>query len=168
MNRENEHKFLVSDGWKLAYSKNPESYDYTITQGYITRDPDIRVRIDEDSAHNDIQKKKSYLIIKSPRVGSSRDEYIYDIPIYDAVKMICELASGSIIKKHRYVIPFTTPDAYDLKWEVDVFKEPIRMTLCEIEIPDGCDFNSISLPDWIIKDVTDDPSMYNNSISERY
>ena len=146
MGQEIERKFLVkNDDWKKFVSEQ-----YAITQGYLNSDPErvVRVRIRDD---------KGILTIKSKTIGISRQEFEYEIPISDANALI-DLCEKPLIEKVRNIIVFEAK-----KWEVDVFYgENKGLVVAEIEL----DFaeEQINLPDWIGKEVSQDPKYYNANL----
>ena len=93
MAKEIERKFIV-DPAKLP--GNLSGIDYQ--QGYISiNDSGVtRIRIIND---------KAVLTIKSKTVEISRDEFEYDIPYKDALRLI-NLSQGEVIHKTRSVIEY--------------------------------------------------------------
>ena len=157
---EKEKKWtVISDGWmENVYAS------YTIVQGYLARDPDVRVRIE---THGDFSQ--GYLIVKGRRYdGDCRDEFMYEIPTHEAERLL-SLCQGQIIAKTRYLV-----NAYDKdtkkrftpakrKFEVDVFNNPPgQETICEMEYYDNID--DVMIPDWIGEEVTGDERFYNHTI----
>ena len=103
MAKEIERKFIVEPA-KLP--GNLSGIDYQ--QGYISiNDSGVtRIRIIND---------KAVLTIKSKTVEISRDEFEYDIPYKDALRLI-NLSQGEVIHKTRSVIEYENKT-----WEVDEF-----------------------------------------------
>jgi adenylate cyclase len=148
MPKEIERKFLVK----------PRDFDATakgvaIRQGYITSSPkrSVRVRIYGD---------KSFVTIKGATLGSSRDEYEYEIPSQDAREILDHLCESEI-DKVRYRIPFSGHT-----WEVDQFSgDNEGLIVAEVELKS--EKEAVDLPDWIDREVTGDPRYYNSNLSQK-
>jgi adenylate cyclase len=145
-----ERKFLLkNDSWRMALTSSRR-----LSQGYLTTLTDgakasVRVRIGGDQA---------YLNIKSMRLGMSRDEFEYPIPIEDAEHMLANLCSGTVIEKIRHHVHFA-----GLLWEIDEFlgaNEGLVVAEVELESED----QAFEKPDWVGDEVTEDPSYYNVSL----
>ena len=140
-----ERKFLV-DKQKLR-GLNFLSEE-KIFQGYLSRDPTVRVRLIGE---------RGYLTIKSSTEGISRQEFEYEIPAADAEQLL-KLCGRNVLKKYRRKIFFSGH-----VWEVDFFAGRHRgLILAEVELssPD----EPINLPDWIFKEVSDDTRYYNSNL----
>ncbi len=151
MAKEIEKKFLVkSQKWgSLAPGLR-------IRQGYLntSKESTVRVRTLGD---------KGYLTVKGLTVGMTRDEYEYEIPPADAHAMLDHLCAKPLIEKTRYRIPHA-----GLTWEVDEF-EGVNQGLVVAEVELKSEKESVSLPDWVDKEVTGDPKYYNaNLIAHPY
>ena len=147
MAKEIERKFLVIDKSYREMSVTGRS----IVQAYLNRDPKatVRVRITDD---------KAFLTIKGKNDGATRDEWEYPIPVSDARDMIARCASGRIIEKKRFVVPFEGDD-----WEIDEFGGELEgLTVAEIELP--AEDTEFSLPPFVGDEVTGDPRYYNSSL----
>lgn len=160
--QERERKWTVNnDGWmENVYSR------YNITQGYLSRNPDVRVRIE---SHGGLLL--GYLIVKGDRYfDDCRDEFTYEIPVHEA-DMLLDLCRGQIIRKTRYLVNAFDKDTKKIipsdrcKFEIDVFDEPDGIeTICEMEYSRDEDLERVMIPDWLGDDVTGDESFYNHSI----
>lgn len=147
MAKEIERKYLVTD---TSYREVATEKRHII-QAYLNRDPKatVRVRIAGDMA---------FLTIKGKNSGAVRDEWEYAIPISDARNMIERCATGRIIEKTRYIVPFG-----GYLWEVDEFGGELEgLTVAEIELPSAD--TEFSLPSFIGDEVTGDPRYYNSSL----
>ena len=83
MGREIERKFLVRDeSWRTAVCRSAR-----LRQAYLTEGGRASVRVRIADTHATIN-------IKSARLGVSRDEYEYEIPLSDAEHLMT-LCSGS-------------------------------------------------------------------------
>jgi len=151
MGKEIERKFLVKgDSWRgLAEGKH-------YRQGYLStvKERTVRVRTAGD---------KGYITVKGITTGASRSEYEYEIPTNDANEMLDKLCERPLIEKTRYRIPKD-----GLAWEVDEFEGDNRgLITAEVELKD--EKQSVQLPDWIDKEVTDDPRYFNaNLVAKPY
>jgi CYTH domain-containing protein len=91
-------------------------------------------------------------------VNLARPEYEYPIPVEDANELLDTLCLKPIIEKTRYTIEYA-----GLLWEVDEFEgENAGLIIAEVELT-AAD-QRILLPDWVGKEVTDDPRYYNASL----
>jgi adenylate cyclase len=147
MSVEIERKFLVkADAWR------GKGKGQLIRQGYLNKDPDrtIRVRASGDEA---------VITIKSRTVGASKLEFEYPIPPQDAEELL-RLCIPSLIEKTRFRIWHV-----DHEWEVDDFLGDNRgLVVAEVELER--EDEPLTLPDWVGREVTDDPRYFNSSLSE--
>ena len=143
MAKEIERKFIV-DPAKLP--DNLIGIDYQ--QGYLSiNDSGVtRIRIIND---------KAVLTIKSKTVEISRDEFEYDIPYKDALRLI-NLSQGEVIHKTRSVIEYENKT-----WEVDEFHGKNKgLWLAEIELTD--EKEDFIKPNWVMEEVSKDKKYYNS------
>lgn len=146
MAKEIERKFLINDPWFLL----EEAHTGTkYMQGYITADKNKSVRIRVIGLHAWIAVKSGGTLI--------RDEYEYQIPVEDGHNLL-DLCEGEIILKTRYVII-----EKGKKWEIDVFKSPVKYVIAEIELDD--ENENIVIPSWVDEEVTGNPKYYNVNIA---
>lgn len=140
-----ERKFLVrGDAWREK-ARGPVE----IVQGYLARGRQavIRVRIKDGSS--------ATLTIKSRERGASRSEFEYRLPLKEA-KVLLELCGQSRVQKQRYRLT-----QGKLIWEIDVFSGTREgLVLAEVELTDPR--QTVTLPQWVGEEVTDD-SRYRNS-----
>ncbi len=144
MAKEIERKFLVTD--RDALPQNMPHRD--IRQAYLNDSPDaiVRLRVAGDRA---------FITVKNRNKGAERYEWEYEIPKSDAIDMMnrCE-CTGEIVKT-RYL---------DGRWEIDVFHRRLEgLIMAEIEMQDPDE--SVTLPPYIGREVTDDPRYYNSSLA---
>ena len=143
-----ERKFL------LKY--NPCNFSFKrskILQGYLKKDKEtvIRVRIADD---------QGFLTVKGETKNSARLEFEYPIPEDDALFMIEKLCHRPVIEKTRYFINYN-----GMEWVVDeFFKENKGLLLAEVELENQDQL--FEEPDWIGKEVTNDPKYYNSNLVE--
>ena len=143
MAKEIERKFIV-DPAKLP--NDLIGIDYQ--QGYLSiNDSGVtRIRIIND---------KAVLTIKSKTVEISRDEFEYDIPYKDALRLI-NLSQGEVIHKTRSVIEYENKT-----WEVDEFHGKNKgLWLAEIELTD--EQEDFIKPNWVMEEVSKDKKYYNS------
>ncbi|MBW4521819.1 MAG: CYTH domain-containing protein [Scytolyngbya sp. HA4215-MV1] len=148
MATEIERKFLVKgDTWRHLATGNFYS------QGYITSGNGRTVRVR-------IVGNQGYLTIKGPTAGLARSEFEYPIPITDAQEMLDTLCDRPLIEKTRYKIPWQ-----GLVWEVDEFAgENQGLILAEVELTDPA--QTVDLPLWIGKEVSDDRRYFNSNLAK--
>ena len=149
MGKEIERKFLVkNESWK-ATAKGKR-----YRQGYLStvKERTVRVRTAGD---------KGYMTVKGITQGSSRAEYEYEIPFADANEMIDTLCERPIIEKTRYRLPQD-----DIVWEIDEFEgDNCGLIVAEVELKD--EHQSVTMPDWIGQEVTDDPRYFNANLVKK-
>lgn len=144
MGIEIERKFLViGDAWRTPTG-------VAIGQGYLNRDKNrtVRVRLADSQA---------FLTIKGPSQGATRQEFEYPIPLEDALQML-ELCDGTVIRKTRHLVIHDGN-----RWEVDEFHaENQGLVFAEIELT--TEDQTFAKPDWLGREVTDDPRYFNSNL----
>ena len=143
-----ERKFLIKE-----LPEDLASYPHSeIEQAYLSVHPVIRVRKDGD---------KYYLTYKGPG-KMAREEY--NLPLTeDAYLHLKEKKHGRVIRKTRYRIPLPPYTA-----ELDLFHDELEgLTLLEIEFPTVEEALAFELPDWFLRDVTNDPHYHNSNMALR-
>lgn len=146
MPKEIERKFLVAgDDWRTL----GKSTKYR--QGYLSTVKERTVRIRTID-------KEGFLTVKGITTGSSRLEFEYEIPFGDAKIMLDELCERPLIEKNRTKIKYD-----QFIWEIDEFEGVNKgLTIAEVELEHEND--EIAIPDWIGKEVTDDPKYFNANL----
>lgn len=142
MKREIERKFLVDTNRLPKLKKRLQ-----ITQVYYSRDPEIRIRI---------QDRDSFLTIKT--VGLvARNEYEYKIPLTEAKKLIN--LTNLKVEKTRFNILLNK-----LRWEIDFYRGKNKgLVVAEVELPaESYKFNR---PLWVREEVTEDLRYRNQSLA---
>ena len=137
-----ERKFLVVPGFL------PPGPGDQIVQGMLSTTPNVRVRVRGD---------KGYLTVKGAQRGCSRPEWEYEIPVQDALEMLdlCTLK----VEKTRFEVEHDGNT-----WEVDVFSGlNSGLTVAEIELQTEDEI--FGWPDWLGKEVTDDPRYLNTNLA---
>jgi len=98
------------------------------------------------------------ITVKGITVGMSRAEYEYSIPLIDAQDML-KLCEGPLIEKYRWLY-----SSGDLTWEIDEFLGANKgLVVAEIELDH--EGQTIDLPDWVGREVTNDKRYFNSSLS---
>lgn len=144
-----EHKFLLAnDGWR-------NEVDRTVhyKQGYLGGGPlnSVRVRISDSHA---------WLNIKSATIGTSRQEFEYEIPLADANTILDELCRKPLIEKIRHFVHH-----HGHIWEIDEFMgDNAGLIVAEVELSQIGE--SFAKPAWLGAEVTDDLRYYNNNLSQ--
>lgn len=148
MGVEIERKFLVEgDSWKASADEG-----LVCRQGYLhaTEDKTIRVRV---------IGAKAYLTIKGATTGITRSEFEYEIPVVDANEMLA-LCGDAVVEKKRYFITHG-----GMVWELDIFSGANEgLILAEIELES--EDQPFDLPDWVGKEVSNDPRYYNAYLAQ--
>ena len=147
MGREIERKFLVRDDtWRASAHRSTR-----MRQGYLGEGvrASVRVRIaDADATLN----------IKSARLGVSRDEYEYPIPVSDAEELLA-LCSGWPVLKTRHLVVVGAHT-----WEIDEFEGAnAGLVVAEIELDDPGE--QFARPAWLGEEVSDDARYYNVALA---
>lgn len=163
MGIEIERKYLIKNNkWKSHILSHLTKI---ITQGYISSSNGKVVRVRSVSS-GDV--RTGFITIKGPTKGISRTEYEYQIPYQDACDMINKLCTDTI-KKTRYMVKATdvrvpNPNMDDeLYWEIDVFHAKNKgLVVAEIELPHSK--TKYDLPEWILRDVTDQRKYSNSNL----
>jgi adenylate cyclase len=142
-----ERKFLVkNDSWRSGAERAVK-----MVQGYIAGGagaPTVRVRIAGD---------RGILTIKGKAAGLIRSEFEYDIPLADARFMLEHLCGVRIVEKTRF---------YCGRWEIDEYAG-LNAGLLTAEIELASPDEVFDLPEWLGKEVSDDPAYTNSSLSKR-
>ncbi len=145
-----ERRFLLrSDGWRALVTGQ-----VAIRDGLLLSDVGgkLRVRVTDGQAT---------LTRKGPRLGFTRHEYEYPIPLAEAEEMMALLARGRILTKRRSFVPVG-----DLVWSVDEYDDPLRdVILAEVELPSEA--HPLPLPDWAGEEITDDPAWRRSALLVR-
>ncbi len=142
-----ERKFLFQEG-DFDYTSYPY---HEIEQGYLSTDPVVRIRKQDDEYYLTYKGKGSMV----------REEY--DLPLKkDSYLHLLEKADGNIIRKKRYLIPIYD----DLTVELDIFEGKLSgLCLAEVEFKNTDDANDFIKPKWLGKDVTYDHEYHNSYLS---
>jgi len=147
-----ERKFLlVNNNWRELVK-----YSHRIRQGYMgdIGKASVRIRVQGDKAN---------INIKSATLTMRRMEYEYEIPLHEAEEMLEQLCNQPQVDKTRYIVKQGKH-----KWEIDEFYGDNQgLVVAEIELSD--EMEAFDKPEWLGKEVTQDPRYYNvNLIKQPY
>jgi CYTH domain-containing protein len=135
-----ERKFSVAnDEWRLSAVRSVSIRDGLIAahQGRM-----VRIRISGDIAT---------VAIKGPRIGITRPEFKYEVPVSDAERMLSTICEHDTLEKERFFVEDTGST-----WLVDVYGGVLNgVVIAEIEL--NQETQALVLPNWVGKEVTDDP-----------
>ncbi len=146
MPKEIERKFLIDLNLLVLPSSGK-----IIKQGYIQTISKTVVRVRRYG-------QKAFLTLKGENSGASRSEFEYEIPVAEAETILIELCQKPFIAKTRYCI-----NVGKHIWEIDVFSgENEGLILAEIEL--SSETEAFEIPNWAIKEVTDDSRYYNSNL----
>lgn len=141
---------------KFTVKELPEDFmDYNfhdIEQGYLSTDPVIRVRREDDEYYL-TYKGKGFL---------AREEYNLPLTVESYEHLLAKI-DGIVISKRRYLIP--TNDGLTI--ELDLFKGALNpLVIAEVEFKSEEQANAFEIPDWFDKEVTYDKSFTNAELSK--
>ncbi|MEO6061294.1 MAG: CYTH domain-containing protein [Thermoflexales bacterium] len=158
-----ERKFLVQgDAWRRDADGRPVPAAL-IRQGYLFFDGlrNARVRLSRGEGHStsSVTGDLAFLTVKGMRTGIERFEFEYAIPLADAELMLDRLCNPPLIEKTRHFIVHDR-----LTWVVDEFagaNAGLIMAELELQSPD----QAFVLPEWVLREVTDDGRYYNTYLA---
>src|SRR5262245_49210873 len=135
-----ERKFLViAGGWRNS-----------VTQAIRIRDGLVATR-DGHKVRVRIADARATVALKSRRLGTSRTEFEYAIPLPDAEEILRIMCEGNILEKVRHCVPHA-----GAIWNVDVYDGVLSgVILAEVELTHAD--QQLEIPEWIGEEVTDDP-----------
>ncbi len=142
-----ERKFLID-----TLPADLESYPHhLIEQGYLSTDPVVRVRKQDDE----------YYLTYKGKGKMIREEY--NLPLTaDSYAHLIEKADGYRITKTRYLIPLEDSDRMV---ELDIFTNPGHLIMAEVEFSSEEEALSFLPPTWFGQDVTEDKHYHNSYMS---
>ncbi len=132
-----------------------DSYEYRIIeQAYLTTEPTIRVRREDDRYY------MTYKGVGGSNTSLSHEEY--NLPLTkEAFETLSSKADGNIIRKKRVLIPYGKHMI-----ELDIFDEPFKpLIIAEVEFETVDAANAFVPPDWFDEDVTDQREYRNAYLS---
>ncbi len=142
-----ERKYLIEN---IPFSLS-EYKCKSIEQAYLTTDPVVRVRKDED---------EYYLTYKGSGL-MAREEY--NLPLKkESYETLLSKADGNILTKNRYLIPMNN----GLTIELDVFEGKFTgLMLAEVEFETIEEAENFTPPEWFGRDVTFTGEYQNSRLS---
>lgn len=150
--QEIERKFLIDvDRLLDTFDANDRRAVTSITQGYLSLDPErtVRIRLTDDQGFITVKGK-------STANGLSRFEWEQPITQFHATEML-KLCVGVIDKVRLRV------QHHGKTWEIDLFKGANEgLIVAEVELTSETE--SITLPIWVTQEVTGDPKYYNSNL----
>lgn len=140
MKIEIERKFLLaSDGWRARVRSSER-----IRDGLLSSQEDKKVRVRIIGA-------RATLTVKTGRVRGVREEFEYPIPLADAERLM-SLCGSDVLEKVRHYVEHAA-----VLWEIDLYEGLLSgVALAEVELESRGQV--LDLPDWIGREVTDDPA----------
>ena len=149
MGREIERKFLVRDDtWRGAVHRSMR-----LRQAYLSDGGRASVRVRIADTH-------ATLNIKGARLGVSRDEFEYTIPLGDAEQLMT-LCTACAVLKTRHLVTHGTHT-----WEIDEFDGAnTGLVVAEIELDDPA--QSFTRPPWLGEEVSHDARYYNVALAHK-
>jgi adenylate cyclase len=156
MGLEIERKFLLnSDDWSQHTDKSVR-----MAQGYLNDMQALRTGAQKASVRIRIAGEQAFLNMKSRELGTTRQEFDYEIPVADAEDLL-KLCVGGLIDKTRHYLRHA-----GFLWEIDVFEgDNAGLIVAEIELPSAD--TEFAKPDWAGRQVTDELRYYNLALAER-
>jgi adenylate cyclase len=142
-----ERKYLVNrEKW------TPDKAGVRMVQGYLSTDLERTIRVR-------IAGEKAFLTIKGKPVGIKRIEMEYEIPVNEA-EVLLRMCKDTPVEKIRYY-----EKRGDVIWEIDCFEgENSGLLLAEVELK--TENQRVDLPDWIEKEVSNDPRYFNSYLTQ--
>lgn len=149
MAAEIERKFVL-DAPPQGLDDHPSE---PIAQGYVALDGDVEVRVRR-------RGERAFLTIKS---GGGRRRVEQELELEQArFDELWPLTEGRRIVKRRYVVP--AADA--LVFEVDVYEQELAgLVVAEVEFADDAAADAFATPEWLGREVTDDPRWKNQALA---
>lgn len=144
-----ERKYLIK-----SIPFNPDNYrSRKIEQAYLSTDPVVRVRRDNDEYYL-TYKSKGFIVREEYNLPLTRESYEH----------LLKKADGNIITKTRYEIP----EKDNLTIELDIFEGKFKgLILAEVEFKSEADANSYIPPEWFLEDVSNDSTYHNSTLSQK-
>ncbi len=142
-----ERKFLVSETPILNDAKK-----YNISQGYLSFDPEIRIR----------KKNDKYSITKKSNGTLSREEFEQEIS-KESYQILLSLVQHNLIVKDRFELPI----GGSLKAEIDIYKGLLSgLKVVEVEFPTEEEAQRFVPLDWFLEEVTEDTRYKNKNLAK--
>ncbi|MGN0153648.1 MAG: CYTH domain-containing protein [Lachnospiraceae bacterium] len=144
-----ERKFLIN---KEQIPENLETYPHNeLEQAYIITNPVLRIR----------KKNDTYILTYKGQGLMKREEVEFPLE-KDAYDKLLTKTEGNIITKTRYKIP----EKEGLTIEFDIFHGLFEgLYLAEVEFPDEETALSYHPPAWFGREVTNETTFHNSTLS---
>lgn len=144
-----ERKFLIQ---KDRLPSNLSDYPKNeLAQAYIITNPVLRIR----------QKNDSYILTYKGQGLMAREEAEFPLS-EDAYQKLLTKTEGILIQKTRYKIP----EQNNLTIELDVFHGCLSgLYLAEVEFPDETSAFAYQPPAWFGREVTQETTFHNSTLS---
>lgn len=125
---------------------------YMIEQGYLSTEPVVRIRRQDDE----------YILTYKSKGHMVREEY--NLPLTNSsYEHLRGKIDGRLIAKKRYLLPYIN----ELTIELDIFEGDLApLVLAEVEFPDEESANTFVPPEWFGEDVTFSAGYHNSSLSQ--
>lgn len=148
INYEIERKFLIK-----SLPENLENFThYEIRQGYISTDPTIRLR----------QQDNTYILTVKSAGLMKKQEYELELT-KEQFNKLWQKTEGNTIEKTRYIIPLNN----NLKAELDIYKGFLSGFMnVEVEFLSTKEAILFDVPLWFSQEVTQDPRFSNSSLAK--
>jgi len=157
MPKEIERKFLI-DSTKLPDNISNVRATKRITQAYLSiGPPSVRVRVVEDLSGIFVD---GYFTVKG-KGFIEREEIEHELPSEKAYGLLLLSPYNWIVKKRNYL------KVNNLLWEIDEFEFEEGVPnewLAEVELETAD--QDVELPEWIVKEVSEDSRYTNASIAK--
>lgn len=142
-----ERKYLVKSLPNIEDTLNSD-----ILQGYISLDPEIRIRKDKDKYY--LTKKSNDLLVRE-EIEEEITKNIFDILRF--------AVSGNLIRKRRYRIPLEQ----NLVAELDIYHDNLEGLLTvEVEFSSSEEALEFIKPEWFGEEITFDKRFKNKALSQ--
>lgn len=146
-----------------------------LTQGYVSRDPVIRIRRtvkSEVCPESGVCKEEEKYVLTVKGSGKSVREEMELRLTKEQYESLMPKVSGRIIDKFRYLVPLSpecdgTGKGTKLVAEADMFQGDLAwLKMVEVEFPDIETMSAFVKPDWFGEDVTEDVRYQNSNLSK--
>ncbi|KAA2285524.1 CYTH domain-containing protein [Arenimonas fontis] len=156
MGIEIERKFrVIGEGWRRRVTRSQR-----MVQGYLNDAASLREGRQQASVRVRVAGDRAWINLKSREIGSTRQEFDYEIPLADAEALLNLCVGGRVEKLRHYV------HHGGHVFEVDEFLgENAGLVVAELEL-DSADA-AFERPDWLGAEVTGQPRYYNLALAER-
>lgn len=152
MGMEIERKFTIKE-----LPEDLKKYESRlIEQAYLTTEPTIRVRREDDRYY------MTYKGVGGANTSLSHEEY--NLPLTkEAYETLSSKADGNVIRKERILIPYNGHTI-----ELDIFAEPFKpLIIAEVEFSSVDEANDFTPPEWFDEEVTDKKEYRNAYLSRQ-